>query len=195
MNGDHRETSCRVVLLLAALLTLAACTGGSPGTPPPSTASGTTSASVPASPAPTAPVQEATPSSAVEFVKYFWALYNYAYATYDTKPLEAISDKKCDSCKKLIEDVHRIAADGTVIKGFELTVLEAVSPDIEVKTGTLVVASLQQQKGTAVAPDGSSTALPGFKSVRSTTALRWDGTWHIEALNTESKTSKPWPSE
>ncbi len=183
------------LLMLSVILGVGACTSPTApvGSVPGSTVTPSATSSATTVPLPTRPPQQPTPDSAVAFVRYFWALYNYAYQTFDTKPLEAISDHRCSFCSAILGDVRRIAKERSAISGYRVTLTDADSPPAKITKGTLVIGVLSQRPGEMRALDASTTKLPGFKSVRSTVSVRWDGySWHVEGVTNDPKTRKPW---
>ena len=95
--------------LTAALLVcacLAACSTNDdqptilvPSSPAPEVTSADSSASTEADP-PVMPAEAAsqTAAGAMAFVRHYFAVVDYAYATGDTAPLAAVSDPKCSPC-------------------------------------------------------------------------------------------------
>jgi Family of unknown function (DUF6318) len=186
--------------LLAPCLVMTACSGesdpapASPRPPPPPTSAAppTPLASVTE---PALPEAKPTPASAIAFVRYFWDAYNYAYATYDVRPMQSISLPTCSSCDTLVNNVKGIQARNMRIKGYRLSIIDIVSPNERITSGALVRATLSQEPGEARAPRQQPEVLVGFQSVQSITSLAWDGsTWRVEALSNDPKTRKPWKS-
>ena len=172
-------------LALAAFLIpgLAACTDDPApvGTVPGSSVTATSAAAVPE---PTRPVEQPTPDSAIDFVRYFWALYNYAYQTYDTAPLEAISDASCKYCSSTVGDVRKISSAHTRVENFEIRLDDAASPPVKIMSRALVVAISTQEEGTATTANGVEHHLAGFKKKRFDFALAWKANeWSIHGVD------------
>ncbi len=122
----------------------------------------------------------------MDFVRYFWAAYNYAYQTYDTNLLSTASSSNCAYCRSTVDDVKNIAAAGTVVEGYQVKVDHVSGPpdSAVIKTGTLVLASCSQASGVSHHADGKSVPLKGFGSTGFSFALRWtDSRWLVEAIS------------
>ena len=187
-----RRLTASILISMSAFI-LTACTGDPAPVGSPPNGSPVASPSATPVPEPIRPVEEATPESAIQFTRYFWELYNYAYQTYDTAPLKAISDPQCRYCASTIADIKRIADAKTRIEDHEVTLREAASPPERITTGTVVVATSDQRPGRAVSPSGQAIGLKGSKGKRFTFALTWHaGQWQIEGIDYDTKSGKPW---
>ncbi|MFI7586078.1 DUF6318 family protein [Spongisporangium articulatum] len=198
MNGDHSEAAVprnryiAAAVTLAVVFTLSACTGDSGSTVPTTNVPVTTSPT-PTVPVPTAPVQEATPESAIEFVKYFWALYNYAYSTLDTNPIEAASDSKCRFCSGVVDDVNDWATSKTQVSGFEVSIKSIVSPHADVQSQAVVLVIVKQEPGRLTDTSGEVTKQAGWKELSTTLLLlRDESGWRVRAVEADTKSGKPW---
>ena len=135
----HRAPTV-TALLLAATLTLAACSDDEPREPEPSpTSTGTTAAPTPSPSAePTEPVlpeaaKEPTEAGARAFITYYWDLINYAQVTGDVKALEKASGPNCAGCNAGITGIRERYAGGSRVVGGEHTV--------EIQSVTLLTSS------------------------------------------------------
>jgi hypothetical protein len=126
----------RLVAIAALVAALAAGCGGAPTAKfvPPS------SSSVPSDPTTTSaadvtpPVmpdlaKQHTVAGAKAFVKYYWAVANYAQTRLDPSPLEALADKQCAGCQgasAFVREVSRL--HGCVIGGATMPSRFRVTP-------------------------------------------------------------------
>jgi Family of unknown function (DUF6318) len=196
--GSFGWTARSRLLALVAVGCLLACAGctGSGDDPPASvttTASPpvTTTATTPTVEEPAKPVARRTPESAVAFVRYFWALYNYAYATYDVAALQTISESSCRYCASTISDIQKIHAAKTRVEGYGIKVVETASPPVKITTGTLVIAVATQDPGRAVYADGKSSPLKGIPRTKFNFSVGWSQEgWSVEGVDYEAVGSK-----
>ncbi len=169
-------------------LGLTACTDDEPA-PAPSITSSELPTPTPAVTATKPVLQPGQPTadSAVQFVKYFWAAYNYAYETYDTSLLEAISQPSCKYCAARVSDVKTISRKKTQIEGFDARVEKTFLPFTKIVDRAEVVSQTTQDPGVAISSTGMKKDLPGFKSVRFTFALDWTGeNWAVHGVGFSS---------
>ncbi|WP_459333845.1 DUF6318 family protein [Arthrobacter sp. Hz1] len=61
------------------------------------------------------------------FTEYWFDLLNYAYATNDWAPLEAVTDPGCETCMAIRSSVEEVYAQGQWIAGAEIEVLRFAS--------------------------------------------------------------------
>ena len=190
MIGGRR---CVTGVVLAAALLLTSCTDDE--SPP---VKQSPSMSVPpVTPAVTAtkPAQltgQPTAESAVEFAKYFLAVYNYAYSTYDTAPLVAISRPECKYCTSVVENVRKLEQGGTRVEGTEVEYVDSALTSKTITTGTYLVVVTNQHAGRAVSEDGTSKPYPGAKGAQLGVALDWDGgAWFVRGAQIQDK-GVPW---
>ena len=59
-----------------------------------------------------AEAREQTAAGAIAFVRHYFAVVDYAYATGDTAPLATISDPGCLACAKVRDTIDATIADG-----------------------------------------------------------------------------------
>lgn len=126
-------------LVLAALLGLTACGGGtgagaegthatsapsSPNTPQPAPASSTAPARNIAVPEMPATARENSKEGLESFAEYYISLVNYGYNTGDTTPLENVSDPDCSTCKTWKNSIRGIYSTGWAI-GSTVSVVKA----------------------------------------------------------------------
>jgi Family of unknown function (DUF6318) len=190
MNGGGTTRRRRALVLtcaLVALLPLAACTGDDPPTPPPTstTAAATTSISQPPA-VPIAPDAEATINSAKAFVRYFWDVHNYAYATLDPALLESISAPKCKFCKATISNIRDLRAADSTVNGSAVKLLSMSAPPVKITTGIIVNTLVSQDPGETIHRDGSVVKSKGVPSAASYVGLIWTGTnWRVDDVAIE----------
>jgi hypothetical protein len=178
------------------MVSLAGCSDDDSGPGPTVTTAVATTApptSAPTVQEPTKPVAKRTPESAVAFVRYFVALYNYAYATADVKTLGDISETDCAFCRALIDDARSRSERGAVTHDAETQILEAASPPVKITDRAVVVASIRQNPGWIFEPTGKRIVISGFKSLRSTFGLSWTGAgWSVHGVENDAGTRVPW---
>jgi hypothetical protein len=190
MTGGRFRRSAGTAWLTAALLglcTLNACSNhGSTPNPPPSASKPTTSTPIP-TPTITPPVTpKAAPTrkSAEAFVRYFWDVYNYTYASMDPQALGAISEPDCNFCTSSISEVARLHEAGTRIEGTEVRVISLSSPPVDDVSRLIVAAVVAQDAGRSVAKDGGTHPITGIKQTQSVVAVHWkNGSWHIRGVS------------
>ncbi len=136
---------------------------------------------------PTLPAAATKPTAigASAFFEYFWATYNYAFATLDSEPLRAVSAPTCKTCAGYADGVDEIRSRGGRLEGGDVVVLEAVTAPGEASDGLVVNALVNQAAATTVASDGSrSEPAPAKASVRVDAAVRWQsGRWVMVGMD------------
>jgi hypothetical protein len=168
---------------------LSACSDNSPDDDTPTTpAPSTTASSAPptAVPTPTLPASaKADKAGAEEFVRYFWEVFNYTYASGDTKLLRSISDKTCKFCASVWDYVERLNEQGYKARGSSVVVKTAVAPPADPADGLLVYTVVSQAPGEVVASDGTVKESSEARSnLRSDTLVRWSaGEWHVSGVS------------
>jgi hypothetical protein len=125
--------------------------------------------SVPEGPAAALPAMppealEMTNEGAVAFVRYWFALANYAVATGDTGPLSLMSAPECDTCADLVQQIADSYASGRLVDNTWTVVNAAVTKREKNTFG--VELTFDQDLGVEVNPDGVVTEI--FPSVRAT---------------------------
>jgi hypothetical protein len=154
---------------------LAACTDDE--TPPQQTTTAPTASSTatpsPTLTPPTAPKPRPTPKNAEAFVRYFWKVHNYAYATLDVEPFKAISEPDCTFCSATIEDIRGLLQAGTRTDGSRIRVVIASAPPIKVTTGIIVATVISQDPGRVVRSDGTERRVPAMSKRQAHTSLNW----------------------
>lgn len=158
-------------------------TTGPPGTP---TASATTSAAVapPALPA----SATADPKGAEVFVRYFWDVFNYTYATGDTKPLRAISDKGCGFCSDVARDVDAVRDKGGQTEGGEVAIIQTFATAQDVAKGGVVTAVLRQEASVTRAQDGEVlSSSPAIARRLAEIAVIHRTNWSVLGVNTRGE--------
>lgn len=115
-----------------ALVLLAAC-GGDPRpvfSPTPSVSSSPSAS--PAAGPPTMPstAKQHTKAGAVAFVKYYWAVANYAQRTLDVAPLRELADSFCGGCEGGVRWLSHVRANGGSIRGGATIVVGAQAQEL-----------------------------------------------------------------
>jgi hypothetical protein len=157
MTGIMRRSGLATVLLASGLV-LAGCSDEEPQPPPKTSGNSPTAVTTSAAPvaAPTLPTAAtADPEGAEAFVRYFWDVFNYTYASGDTQLLRSISDKSCKFCADVAGDVDRLTREGGRTEGSRITVREAIAPPERATDGLIVSSVVSQSAGRTLAADGS----------------------------------------
>ena len=148
-------------IVLAAALTLGACSSD-PAPKEPEPSASTTSAT-PAVAVPTMPPQasEDSPEGAAAFVKHYVDVFNYAAATGDVEELRRLSAPGCEGCERYISLYEDTYKAGGYFKGGDWKIgdLELQSdPDETFATTDVEVAPTTYLKNSTSSPtDGPST--------------------------------------
>jgi len=194
----HFGAARLAVLLTVGMVSMAgltACTGEDDPAPPSTTAPSISPASTAPShtatpPAP--PKAEPTAKSAEAFVKYFWDVYNYSYATRDPKLLESISEEQCKFCNSTIGDIKQLHASDTKIDGLTVHLISAAAPPVEDASRIAVVTVIRQDPGRSVKSDGTIHGLTGREETQSLAALHWtSGSWQVRGISVDARTETP----
>lgn len=168
-----------LVTATAALFSLAACTDDpTPPSPSGPTSAGSLQPTPTASPPstvtpPPAPNAAHTRKGAEAFVRYFWAVHNYSYASQNTSLLESISEAACIFCKSTISDLQDLREKGATVDGSDVELVVAAVPPGTVGTRILVSTIVRQSPGTETLPDGSIRKFQGVPRTPSSAALSW----------------------
>jgi hypothetical protein len=117
------------------------------------------------------------------FVRYWYAVLNYAYETGDTQPLQTISEPTCVFCTGLREGVTEAWADARWISGGKIET-PAVTGAIEQGAEPYAVVQVLQQVIEIRNPDGSLHQAPtAATNTGSRAAARFTGTgWTMTDL-------------
>ncbi len=183
-------------MLVAATLTvtvglLPACSDDDEPPPPAKKTTGPTVTATPSATVspivpPTLPASAtADPKGAEVFVRYFWDVFNYTYATGDTKLLRSISDSACKFCGSVANDVDSLSRRGARTEGALVTLHEVVAPPANPHQGFPVSSLVSQQAGKVVAADGTVEGQsPAQRRQRSDVRVRWvkDG-WRMVGVS------------
>jgi Family of unknown function (DUF6318) len=196
MTGGRK---IRIVTLMVGLATalglLTGCDKDKPPTPPTTTApSPTTASPAPTVTPPAAPKAERSADGAEAFVRYFWEVYNYSYATDQTKEFEQIISPNCSFCKATTSAIRSLNRDGNRIEGSEIELTATVAPPSNPKLGLIVATVINERPGRTVRNDGSTVAkTSGVRNMKSEIAVDWDGDeWIVRDVANDEDTGKPW---
>ena len=191
----NRFPSATAAVMAAGVLGLMACTGPAApvGSVPGSTVTASPTLSATPVPVPTRPSEKATPDSAIAFVQYFVALYNYGYKTLDTRPLNSIALSNCEYCQSVAKDIKRLATENDRISAYTVELRGAASPPGKIARGTTVIAVINQRPGIVMQPDGTRRKLSGVKNLRAKFGLDWSNSrWKIRGVDIDSGSGTPW---
>lgn len=144
-------------LTLSALL-VSGCAGGNEDPEPRTTSNPSASPTESAAPEPPG-LPEAAKAldrpGAGAFVRHYFDLVNYANATGDTAPMDAITNPGCLNCPSVADRARSLNADDARLEGGEVVVEAVVAAPIEDET-TAVSTVLQQQVGRVVDQSGTT---------------------------------------
>lgn len=143
-------------IVLAALLTLGACSSD----PEPKEPKRTATSATPTATVPTMPAQakEDTPEGAAAFVKHYIDVFNYAARTGDVEELSRLSSPTCEGCQSYIKLYRDTYKAGGYFKGGDWTL-----SDVELEVAdevTNVFALVRSDAGTRRESSTAET-LPG----------------------------------
>ncbi len=205
--GGARRHLGAALLTVGVLSTagLSACTDDD--TPPSPSITATAKATSPgasqspaspiASPAPTpptAPKAKPTRKNAEAFVKYFWDVYNYSYATLDTHLLGDLSGPNCAFCKDTIKAIKKLGNDDRSIQGSRIELGVAAAPPTDPKVGLVIATTISESPGRTIDTDGSVVSrTKGVRDMKSEMAIDWTGDrWLVRDLANDERTGRPW---
>jgi Family of unknown function (DUF6318) len=193
---------------LPVILLLAACSGGgssSPQTAPdpsvgtsttvPTSPSSTTTpaATVAPSPTPTPPVlpeaaKQRTQAGAEAFLKYFFEVYNYSYATLDVGLLQSICLSTSKFCDSVTSNVTNYLSNNQRVVGGKIDVTLVHAGPISKVQVSLVDSLINQAPAQTVAADGSrSQFTKSIKGALVKAALKWvDSAWIATGVEVQS---------
>lgn len=190
-----------VVVLVASLAFVASCNGDDRPSAEPSDTGVVTDTSTAPSTAPssstgptkTTPTSEpkATREGAIAAAKAGVKAIDHAYATWDVKPLEEMSNlASCEACRFMVQRFPQAERDGWTIKGGRFTFHEpprvhTFVPSANGKvTATQVIVPVSLSKLTTRKPDGSIYDEPdllgsdiAYNDVELILTLRWNDPW------------------
>jgi hypothetical protein len=126
-------------------------------------------------------VAKADKAGAEAFVRYFWEVFNYTYASGDTELLRSISDKSCKFCASVADHVGGLTAKGATTEGANVTVHQVIAPPANPEDGFPVFTIVSQAPGRVIAKDGSVEASsPAEPRQRSDVRVQWvSGAWRM----------------
>lgn len=194
----------RALLVVALVAILASCSDGASTGPTTPTAIPTTvaptmsptlsSAAPSPSPSPSAssakPVlpdaaKQPTADGAEEFLKFYWANYNYSLQTLDSSTLPQLAEPTCKYCQKVLAAISNAKVAGYAIFGGSVEPLAVVAAPGEAKRGLLVNAKVRQNA--QVTRDSRGVVVTQFAAAEHglEAAVRWSGTaWKIVEMRT-----------
>jgi hypothetical protein len=127
-----------------------------------------------------------TPDGAAEFFRFFWATYNYSFASLDAAPLRRISAPTCKSCAAYATGIDDAKRAGARFDGGRVIVRQAVAAPDDVQRGLVVNALVDQGAAVTIARDGqTSEPEPSKPDLRVDAAVRWTGEhWVMVGMDT-----------
>ena len=170
----------------ACLVGVGGCSSGEADSAPSPTSSSSTPSETPsASPSPTAvaptmppEAAERTAAGAEAFVRHWFEVLEYAYATGDASELRQYSAENCASCNRFLERIEGEYARGGSFEGVAVDVVSAAAPPPD-DLGALVSAQIMESR--AIARDGSGAVVsdtPARGPTGIVFAVEWrDGRW------------------
>jgi len=118
-------------------------------------------------------------AGAAAFVRHWFDLVNYAYATGNTEPVVAVSTPKCESCSNTVATIDDQYSNGGRIEGGQITVVGAESPAPEPNRPVLVTTVYSQAPLASVTAGGeTSTESPAEENETVGFFIEWsDDAW------------------
>ncbi|MHA7293674.1 DUF6318 family protein [Arthrobacter sp. HLT1-21] len=92
------------------------------------------------------------------FTEYWFDLLNYAYATNDWAPLEAVTDSGCETCMAIKGEVQRVYGDGSWLKGAEIDVM-SFSSEFALNTSGSISSFVQKRQSEVTYFDSDGSEL------------------------------------
>jgi hypothetical protein len=125
-----------------------------------------------------------TRAGAAAFLRYFFAIYNYSFASLDSSAIERISAESCRFCQGVRKDVQSAKEQGLRFEGAEIAVVAAVAAPGEARKGLVVNGSIDQRVGRSVDRSGAiRRELAAANGVRVDAGVRWtDRGWIVFAV-------------
>lgn len=174
-----------VIGTLALLALLAGC-GGDPKADPSPTGTATPT-TTPVSTTPSAPVmpdaaKDKSKAGAIEFVKYYVAVFNHAQTTGDTGQLRTLSLATCEDCQKAIEGLEEIYRSGGKIVGGNLEPGAATVEFNPIEKRWLVLVRIDSgPQSVTTASNTTPSELPGGRRAMQFSLSRSAGTWRVSS--------------
>lgn len=185
----QRRAGKSIALIVTSLL-LASCSAHHHADPTPSSPRKT-----PPSPSislPTAPTAKPTPGSAEDFVRYFWAVNNYAYAALDPDVLRTLAEPTCSYCKNISNTIDQLRRAQSKVSGGTIRLNSLSAPPVKIQTGIIVRIVLSQDSGMIIHRDGSIQNHPPLSSSPGFVGLAWTGRgWLVDDVSFTNSTDKP----
>lgn len=119
-----------------------------------------------------------------EFVRHYFQVLPYAFATGHVEPLAEISADNCTGCQRSIENVRETYAAGNHYVFGETTLHGAETATIEVTDFAEVFVLFSYEDTDKVSPDGTViSTIPGKENVRMQFILEnSDGEWLVREI-------------
>ena len=131
---------------------------------------------------------EKTAKGAEEFVRYFWAVYDYSYATGDATARQAISGKECAFCEGAIKEVTKTQAQRLRQLGGEIKPLAIRAAPGPVKASVVVISVVNQASSKIIDTGGSVvTTSKALTAAKLDARIDWNsGAWIVGAVTVET---------
>ncbi|MCD5349897.1 DUF6318 family protein [Kineosporia mesophila] len=194
MIGGRFRAQGVAVGVLAGLLAITGCTGGSKDPTPTLTTtilpSSTPTPSATATP-PVAPKAVRSAKGAEDFVRYFWDVHNYAYESLSTDEFNSIVQVSCTFCASTLTDIRDAKSKNSTISGSTVQIYFVAAPPGKVGNRLLVATVISQQAGVETRPDGSQETYPSVPKTQSSVALQWtaDHEWLVHDVSIDEASS------
>ncbi|MBD9699197.1 hypothetical protein IGS67_06785 [Flavimobilis sp. GY10621] len=158
--------------LAATVLTVAACTGGTPtpvpttlATPAPTTTAPTPSPTQTEDPNPAGlkPLPADEIDASFVTIENFFRAYEYALTSGDTAPLDALSTQSCKFCSGMGEDFRKFYAADASMTGGKFTIHEARLLPSDGQERLVWRLDVKQSSIESLMPDGETVTDAGFR--------------------------------
>jgi hypothetical protein len=204
---DHDCRVFRRLIALGALICLvSACTGGSPDPEPSASAKPIRTSTPPTSPTPspsrTGPLTTGpnvqhgekpptmpavathhTATGAQVFAAYYFAAYDWGYATSDPYLVQAISTSRCKACASYIKSLNQLTKNSGHISGGRVTIdsVKLIQGSFAINSDFVVEVTVDESAVILDRPNQKSeTAAPSVSHDRSLVFVTWRrGAWMV----------------
>jgi hypothetical protein len=134
---------------------------------------------------PLLPAAAAEPSrdGASAFLRYFFEVYTYTYASLDTQPMTTISLSGCDTCDSVVDRARAAASAGYTVEPGRIEISTIVAAPGNPNDGLVVSALIQQEP--VVTRDRTGEVIDrttATRNARIDARVIWSGTgWRMRA--------------
>jgi hypothetical protein len=121
-----------------------------------------------------AEAREQTAAGAIAFVRHYFAVVDYAYATGDTAPLAAISDPGCMACAKVKDTINTRITDGGSYQTAATRISDLRVSDTELMDAAEVLAQYSTPATVAIDSNGDTvTRFAPTSDMRASVIVLW----------------------